>query len=127
MVVFLLWLWLLVVGGADAVEEALLHLDRGLEFYQLNVNSKVGILTGLVQILKKGRTFRSWVQDNVRNGMVQKKKVNAIILKSRKERAAIKNKEKEDRKRDREREKRKKVRDALKDTLDNMTKEERDK
>ena len=81
----------------------MLHLDRGLEFYQLNVNSKVGILTGLVQILKKGRTFRSWVQDNVRNGMVQKKKVNAIILKSRKERAAIKNKEKEDRKRDRER------------------------
>ena len=91
----------MVVGGADAIEEALLHLDRGLEFYQLNVNSKVGILTGLVQILKKGRTFRSWVQDNVRNGMVQKKKVNAIILKSRKERAAIKNKEKEDRKRDR--------------------------
>jgi hypothetical protein len=110
----------------NAIETALLHMDRGYEFYQLDIVSKMGMLTGLVSILKSGKTFKSWIQENLQKASIQKKKANQIILKQRRARAEAKAAERKERKKDREREKRKKMRDTLKEKLDHLSVEERE-
>ena len=65
-------------------------MDRGLEFPKLATTSKLSLLSGLIHLLKSGKAFKNWVDDNMEKKFEAKKKVSQEILKKRKIRNQVK-------------------------------------
>merc|ERR1711865_589690 len=68
-------------NAEKGIRSALVLMDRGTVFYKLDVISKLCILLGLIQLLKGGKSFKSWVDEHLERGIIVKKKVNGELFK----------------------------------------------